>query len=244
MTVFLRLLDPLRSAAVAFFKHDVSVRRGESGVRLVLEERGGRSGNGRPPSRQELATRKEREEVALMLAQLRGLLGELPETRQTMRHLVFLEQALARKGLRALHKLPLDVLQRALEQFEGLVTNWSPVGLASLRSKMAVAIIDREHTGPQAEADAYRTAAVLDGGLDSGLEVLLPPAEAEADAGRMVVRDEDDALAAAYAALGDLAPARVEMQGELGSPSARALAQPQAPRNERTGELKLRELQL
>jgi len=36
---------------------------------------------------------------------------------------------------------------------------------------------------------------------------------------------EDDALAAAYAALGSLAPSTVEMHPELGSPSARAVVQ-------------------
>ena len=40
-----------------------------------------------------------------------------------------------------------------------VVTNWSPVGLASLRSKMAVAIIDRDHRNPANEDEVYRTAA-------------------------------------------------------------------------------------
>ena len=180
----------------------------------------------------ELAQPKDSAELALMLEQLRALLAEMPQARQTLRHLVFVEQALARKGLRALHKLPLEVLQRALEQLEGLVTNWSPVGLASLRSKMAVAIIDREHMDPDAEADAYRTVAVLDA---EPLEASLPEVE---------VRTDDDALAAAYAALGSLAPetAAVELQGELGSPSARAVAPPPARVGD-AAEIRLRELQ-
>jgi hypothetical protein len=232
-------LDPLRTAALAFFKHELAVRRGEDGVRLVLEARHGATGKAKPPSRTEQARRKEREELVLMLAQLRELLDDLPETRQTMRHLVFLEKSLAKKGLRALHGLPLDVLQRALEQLEGLVTNWSPVGLAGLRSKMAVAIIDREHMDPEAEADAYRTAAVLDNGPDSvpttGLGNLPQP--------EVHMRSDDDALAAAYAALGDLAPARIETQAELGSPSARAVAPPAPRHGERAVDIRLRELQ-
>jgi hypothetical protein len=153
----------LRQAAAAFFKHDVALRKGEHGVEIVLQERPAVPAKAaKKPSRAELSSRKEREELALMREQLAALLDELPESRQTMRHLGFVEQALAKKGLKALHKLPVDVLQRALEQIEGLVTNWSPVGLASLRSKMAVAIIDREHMDPETEADAYRTAAVLD----------------------------------------------------------------------------------
>jgi hypothetical protein len=167
-----------------------------------------------------------------MLQQLRALLAELPQARQTLRHLVFVEQALAKKGLRALHKLPLEVLQRALEQLEGLVTNWSPTGLASLRSKMAVAIIDREHMDPDAEADAYRTVAVLDA---EPLQEPLPQVESCTD---------DDALAAAYAALGSLAPetAAVELHSELGSPSARAVAPPPARAGDGV-EIRLRELQ-
>jgi hypothetical protein len=131
----------------------------------------------------------------------------MPETRQTMRHLVFVEQALAKKGLKALHKLPLDVLQHALAQLEGLVTNWSPVGLASLRSKMAVAIIDRDHLDHDAEADVYRTAAVLDAPCPR------PVCAPESALGP----SDDDALAAAYAALGAVAPGAVETQSELGS---------------------------
>lgn len=201
-------LGTLRSALRTFFSEDLSLQRADDGVRIVLQPRGDRQ---RPLSRLEVAAQREKQELTLMLAQLAELLGELPETRLTMRHLVFVEQALAKKGLRALHKLPLDVLQKALEQFEGLVVNWSSVGLASLRSKMAVAIIDREHMDPEAEADAYRTAAVMDIDPDAAL-----PQEPS--------RSDDDALAAAYAALGSMAPAGlVETQSELGSPSARAV---------------------
>jgi len=127
------------------------------------------------------------------------------------------------------------VLQRALDQLEGLVTNWSPRGLAGLRSRMAVAIIDREHMDPQAEADDYRTTAVL----DAQTTEVDAPAEIEDHS------DDDDALAAAYAALGNLAPAAppasVEIQGELGSRSARGVAPPQP--GPPAAEIRLRELQ-
>ena len=221
MKLMSRLFDPLRHVATAFFKHDVALRRDSETrhVKIVLCERGSKPGD--KLSREELAARKEREELALMRAQLAELLDTLPETRSAMRHLTFVEHALGKKGIRALHKVPLDVLQHALAQFEGLVTNWSPVGLANLRSKMAVAIIDREHMDPDAEADAYRTAAVLDHGATPG-DAALPDVHE---------RGDDEALAAAYAALGNLAPfacgddtppAPVELVGELGSPSAKA----------------------
>jgi hypothetical protein len=233
MNALARILNPLRQAAAAFFRHDVALRRADDGVRIVLEDRrSALAAAARPLTRAEAAARKERQELEQMRCELAALLDDQPEARQTLRHLVFVEQALGKKGLRALHKLPLDVLQRALEQFEGLVTNWSPVGLASLRSKMAVAIIDREHMDPDAEADAYRTAAVLDA-----------EPELDLDAPESELRSDDDALAAAYAALGAVSPGgAVEMHTELGSPSARALAKP-VPRGAAPSEIKLRELQ-
>jgi hypothetical protein len=236
VSMFTRLTHSLRKAAAAFFKSDLAIKRADDGVRIVLRERPA-PGKAAAPSREELAARRQRQELTLMQAQLAELLSELPETRQALRQLAFVEQALAKKGLKALHKLPLDVLHKALEQLEGLVTNWSPVGLASLRSKMAVAIIDREHMDPEAEADAYRTAAVLDN----------KPAEAVVEE----ERSDDEALAAAYAALGSMAPAAavsaVEMQGELASPAARAMqreaARPFAHTGAAPDSISLRELQ-
>jgi hypothetical protein len=214
-----RLIRPLNNALQVFFARDLTLRRGEAGVEIVLAER---DSGGRPvvkPSRAELQQRKERSELELMQQQLAAVLDEMPETRSTLRHLVFVEHALSRKGWRALHKLPLDVLQRALDQLEGLVQNWSPEGLANLRSKMAVAIIDREHMDPDAEADNYRTSMPMD--------LAPPPVRAEtAMVDACSVSEEDgDALAAAYAALGAAASAPDPSPAEL---AARALAQVQA----------------
>jgi hypothetical protein len=241
MNVLLRLFSPVRHMLAVFFSHDVSLRRDEGSLRIVLAEPDGPPGTPRPLSREQIKLNKEAQELALMRQQLAELLDASASSRNALRHLVFVEQALAKKGLRALHKLPLEVLQRALDQFEGVVTNWSPAGLASLRSKMAVAIIDREHMDPDAEADAYNTAAVMDA-LPS--EPTL--AEAQADNG-----NDDEALAAAYAALGVVQACPVETQVELGSPSARAVtravvreqtqAAPMSP--EATMEFRLRELQ-
>lgn len=235
MRVLLNIFNPVRRAAVAFFKHDLALRKDPAGLQIVLESRAVTAVSPKKPkkdSRADLAARKEKQDLAMILEQLGGLLAEVPETRAALRHLVFVEHALQKKGLRALHKLPMDVLQRAHEQLEGLVVNWSPVGLASLRSKMAVAIIDREHMDPEAEADAYRTAAVMD----------TPPVEPEQP--EVSTLSEDDALAAAYAALGNMVPSNeVEFQGELGSKSARAVG-PALPKvTETAGNIELRELQ-
>ena len=209
-------LAPLKSAVRAFFKHDVALQRGDAGVRLVLHERGQPAA--RPPTRAEAALRKDERELAQAREDLARVLDEDSASRSTMRHLAFVEHALEKKGWRALHKVPLDVLRKALEQLEAQVTNWSPVGLACLRSKMAVAVIDRDHHDPEpeTESDAYRTAAVLES----------PPVlAARAIEAAKSSADEDAALLAAYAALGDALPQpAVELQGELGSRSAQALA--------------------
>jgi hypothetical protein len=213
MRFFAHLARPFRQAYALIFRRHVTVRVAQGGVRVVLQERAATPSQDRPPSRAELAARKSQQEFKLMQQQLAELLNDLPETRTTLRHLDFVEKALERKGLRALQKLPVDVLQRALDQLEGMVVNWSPVGLAALRSRIAVAIIDRENQNPDAEADAYRTSAVIDTMPDSSFQDGLD------------VSTDDDALSAAYAALGNAAPgAGVEMQGELGSTSAKALA--------------------
>ena len=212
MRALFKIFRPIKRATVAFFSHDLALQRSRQGLTVVLQARAP-GGTGRLGVREEAKLNKEREELALMLQELDALLDEQPGSRQTLRHIDYLRQALQKKGLRALHKVPLDVLQRALEQFESLVSNWSPVGLASLRSKMAVAIIDREHVNPDAEADAYRTTAVIDSlpGVPSLPEVH--------------VHGDDEALAAAYAALAGAAPAgQAELQAELGARSAKAVS--------------------
>jgi hypothetical protein len=239
-----RIFKPITQAAAAFFRHDVALKRGSQGVEIVLEPRpaDGRKGS-RQQQREDAARRQARAELELVLSQLKALLDEIPETRGTLKQLVFVEHALQKKGLKALHRLPLPVLEKALEQLEGLVTNWSPAGLANLRSKMAVAIIDREHQDPEKEADAYRTAAVLD--ARDAPESLAPELMASTgDASSAAELSDDEALAAAYAQLGTMAPlGSIELQGELGSPSTRAL-QPPLPRpTETAGEIQIRKLE-
>jgi hypothetical protein len=247
MSLFAKLFSPIRRATAAFFKHDLALKRERDGLHIVLESKpiegaaakvpGKKKSKATKGEREQLADRKAAEELVLMRQQLAELLSEVPETRLTMRHLVMVEHALGKKGVRVLHKLPLEVLQRAHEQLEGLVTNWSPVGLASLRSKMAVAILDREHMDPAAtEADAYRTAAVMD-----HTDELSDPRSEQPDVEEV---SDDDALAAAYAAMGDFAPSgAIEFQGELGSMSAKAVAPPTPRAGDHAGDIKLREVE-
>jgi len=241
------VLKPLQRVARAVFSQHLAMRRGQAGIELVLEDRV--DGRQKGPSTDPLLAAqqlKEREALKLMRQQLALVLGEVPETRATLRHLVFVERALRKSGLRVLHKLPLDVLQRALEQLEALVINWSPEGLADLRSKMAVAIIDREQMDPDAEADAFRTSMPMD-----AIDLLDPPMAMP----EITESDEDaQTLAAAYAAMSHTAPvdesaARVEFQMPLGAASPKPASHTAAPKRGTSAaagampELSLRELE-
>ncbi len=235
MSAVPRWFKPLKQIVDAIFRHDLSLRRDAQGVRVVLSDRTTGGVNGRMGPAEEAAA-KEKQELALMRTQLAGVLDELPETRNAMRHLAFVDQALGKKGLRALDKLPLELMRHALDQFEGLVTNWSPVGLAGLRAKMAVAIIRRESTDPDEGPDSYRTSALHDTG---------PPRDA--DGVVVLERVDEEALEAAYAAYAAmrntaLPPTEVEMHGELDSPSARA-ARAAAATKPPPQEVKLRQLE-
>lgn len=239
MRALSKFFSPLRQAAEAFFKHDLALRRDAAGLQIVLEARpaapkepGTKPRSGKPASAQ-----REQEVLALMLEQLGALLAEVPSTRSALPHLGFVEQALRKKGLRALDKLPLEVLQRALEQLESLVTNWSPVGLASLRSKMAVAIIGREQMAPEQQAAAEAEAGTNESRAEPAEIDALVLSEQEAN-------ENHQALAAAYAALSPMAPtADIEFQMELGSPSSKAIAPRAASTPEAAGELRLIELE-
>jgi hypothetical protein len=109
----------------------------------VLQAPGALAGEAPRLSAREQAQQREQELVTAMRRELAGVLDEVPEGRAQNRHLAFFEQALSVSGLRALESLPFEALERALQQFEDLVTNWSPVALACLRSKLAVAVRER-----------------------------------------------------------------------------------------------------
>jgi hypothetical protein len=213
MRALRRFTLALRRVFAAVFTQHLSLHRADDGVRVVLRDKPMLPAKAQPPSRAELAARKESQDFALLRMQLADLLNDLPETRSALRHLVFVEQALARKGLRALDKLPLDVVRRALDQLEGLVVNWSPAGLAMLRSRMAVAIIRRDQLGEsgEVESQAHMAVSVLDSMPNTDLQD-----------GLDVNTDDDEALAAAYAALGNLAPVLPKLHVELDGPAGRA----------------------
>lgn len=223
MVSIVRPFTLVGKAVRTFFKADLQVRRGKRGLEVVLDETPSRgtAAKARPDPAQE----RELAELSRMRVSLARLLDEMPDNRSTLRHLAFIEHALNKKGLRALHKVPYDVLKRALDQFEGVVVNWSDEGLAALRSKMAVTLIEREPESavpPPARTEPEAPTSTLDCGQ------LAHPVEVEVDN----AAEAEAALMAAYGAVvmpgldlgGPSEDPPLELQGELNSPSGKALA--------------------
>ena len=94
----------------------------------------------RPQARDE-----NRKRVRHMKRDLYALLGQHPSSRRLMRRLATVEHALHTGGLAGFEALPVRVIARALLEMEGLVRDWSPTGLAELRSRMAVIVKARPH---------------------------------------------------------------------------------------------------
>lgn len=190
----------LKTAFDAVFRQDVALRRGPGGVRVVLKGRDGAVEP--PPTSEELERRRLEGELLAAREDLTRLLDEDHAARATMRHLAVVEHALGRLGWQALERVPLDVLQRALQQLEERVSNWSARGLACLRSRMAVTVAERLRREGQPSGEA---AAALDSppevarqAIDRARTRAAEPEVTEADDA-----DAEQALLAAYGSLVD-----------------------------------------
>ena len=230
MASILRPFTVIAQVVRAFFRADVRVRRGDRGLELVLDEPAPRrAGASRKPGRTDAAAQREQQELQRMRASLARLLDQRADNRGNLRHLAFVEHALARKGLRGLGKVPYDVLKRALDQFENLVLNWSDEGLATLRSKMAVMLIEREAESPDATTTQRSALPPVEDELDDAPLTHPTPLDgdeaAEAEAALLAAYGDVmlPGLSSGPAGDGGSAPA-VELQGELHSPSAKAIA--------------------
>jgi hypothetical protein len=84
------------------------------------------------------AHEENRKRVRHMKRDLYELLGQHPSSRQLMRRLATVEHTLHVGGLEGLEALPVRVIARALAEMDSLVRDWSPTGLAELRSRLAV----------------------------------------------------------------------------------------------------------
>ncbi|MBC8056172.1 MAG: hypothetical protein H7Y61_06300 [Rhizobiales bacterium] len=128
-----------------FLQRPISVKQGT----LTL---GVPAGSARAQAREE-----ERQRVRRMRRDLYELMQQHPTSRQLMRHLDLVERTLRREGYAAVEALPVRVIAKALAQLEKLVWDWTPVGLAELRSRLAVMVKSRQ---PEAEQEAASTAAL------------------------------------------------------------------------------------
>ena len=99
-----------------------------------------------PPAR---SSTLDKTELEVVRRQLGEVLDQHPQSRKVMRYARALEHGLQKKGRFALDDMPVDVIRRALEQLDGLVTDWSVEGLTTPRSKAAVAIAGRERAEAQ-----------------------------------------------------------------------------------------------
>jgi len=88
------------------------------------------------------ARQQEREakhqRVRQMRRDLYALFDQHASSRQLMRHLAIVERTLQEEGLQGFEALPMGVITKALAELERIVRDWSPTGLAELRSRMAV----------------------------------------------------------------------------------------------------------
>jgi len=100
----------------------------------------------------EQAREEQRQRVRRMRRDLYRLMEQHPSSRQLMRHLDLVERTLRRTGLSGVEALPARVIAKALAQLERLVWDWTPVGLAELRSRMAVMVKNRPLQAAPAEA--------------------------------------------------------------------------------------------
>ncbi len=157
------------------------------------------------PAKRSPAARQQAQVLAVARVALASALNAHPQHRQRLRHLVQLDQALANRGLAAMDSLPLEMLQRALEQLESLASARQDSGLIELRSMIALASLRRETIAGMPPVDPFRTAQVLE--TRAAVEAELGPSP-----------QQQAALKAAYAAMahGSLrSDNEVELQGEL-----------------------------
>ncbi|HWH82813.1 MAG TPA: hypothetical protein VNU71_11320, partial [Burkholderiaceae bacterium] len=105
------------------------------------------------------AREERRRRTKLMRRELYTLLEQHPESRTLMRHLDVVERTLRTEGLSAVEALPPPVLAKALAQLERLVWDWSPAGLADLRSRLAILVKAQRPAAPTDAAAPAQAAA-------------------------------------------------------------------------------------
>lgn len=143
------MFDTIKHIARLVFSDQIRLRRTKGrGLQLALTKAGTREFTPSEISREE-AAQAEAALTLRMLDELTQVLAASASVRGSSPHLVQLHRALRDQGLVLLKAMPLPVLSRALAEFEEAVSNWSPVGLATLRSRVAVAVAERRRAGEE-----------------------------------------------------------------------------------------------
>ncbi|MEP7298650.1 MAG: hypothetical protein ABI702_20890 [Burkholderiales bacterium] len=128
---------------------------------------------------------RAREERHLRVRRIRrdlyDLLGQHPSSRRLMRHLAAVERTLQTGGLRGFEALPVRVIARALAEMDSLVRDWSPVGLAELRSRMAVIVKTRPQESASMPLDSLPESNHGPVSVHAGFSASLPADVTEVD---------------------------------------------------------------
>ncbi len=104
---------------------------------------------------------------------LQRLMASHEGLRQVLPHLSLLEQTLARKGSKALQRLPASVLQHALEQLEDLQSTENNADMAVLRTRLVESLALRSVSWPSDSVPGSSQSTfegVVQGSLHSGLD--------------------------------------------------------------------------
>ena len=117
---------------------------------IKLEEGNLKLGNSKVTELQK-ARDQQRQRVRQMRIDLHVLLGQHKASRLLMRHLALVEHAISTKGLAGFDRVHPRIVAKALAELESVVWDWSPAGLADLRSRMAV-IVKNYRAAPKPEA--------------------------------------------------------------------------------------------
>lgn len=119
----------------AVFTHHLRVKRAPRGLVLVLEPEKAVA----PPGQAAVAPHKDAAALQ-MHADLSVALNAAPGSRRVFRHLAMVEHKLWKSGSLFLHDLPSAVLQRMIQQLDGVTAAASSRGLALLRERLVDAI--------------------------------------------------------------------------------------------------------
>lgn len=140
-----RLVAKVLHTAKMLIVGHVQIKREGKNIFVSLQEQPKKNGQAVAVT----ASAAERE-VQTMRQDLAEVLDHHPGTRHTLRHLAVFEKKFKHHGLQVLDTLPVELLQKARQQLDTLCEGVATAALTQLRSKMDVAMMEREqvNAGP------------------------------------------------------------------------------------------------